>query len=289
MSLDACQTKLARSSTLISFASRMTSVLLKRTMTTKLVGILNITPDSFSDGGKFDSLNSALNHLKEMLENGADVIDIGAESTRPGSTPISPEEEWRRLEKILPAVIFEVKKFPKTQTSIDSYHFETIQKAHNLGIDIINDVKGLMDEKIVEFIAAKNIKTVLMHCTPLKINNDLVINPHINLVAEMLRFANHKISDLEKKGVKKSQLIFDVGIGFNKNAQQSIRVLKNLDAFRVLGLPLYVGHSKKSFLDAVNIAGDRAEKTLVISKFLAEKKVEFLRVHDVKNNKLAVT
>jgi dihydropteroate synthase len=257
---------------------------------TKLVGILNITPDSFSDGGKFDSLSSALNHLNKMLEDGADAIDIGAESTRPNSTPISTEEEWSRLEKILPAIISAVKKYPKKiQTSIDSYHFKTIKKAHDLGVDVINDVRGLADERIVDFIAKKNITTILMHCAPPKINPDLVINPHINLIPEMLSWANQKISDLEKKGVKKSQLIFDVGIGFNKNAQQSIRVLKNLDAFKILGLPLYVGHSKKSFLDAVNIEGDRAEKTLVISKFLAEKKIEFLRVHDVKNNKLAVT
>jgi len=275
---------------LISFASRMTSALLKRKMKTKLVGILNITPDSFSDGGKFDSLDSALNHLNKMLEDGADVIDIGAESTRPNSTPIGAEEEWNRLEKILPAIISVVKKHPrKVQTSIDSYHFETIEKAHELGVDIINDVKGLSDEKIVKFVAAKNITTVLMHCASVPINPELLINPHINLAREMLNWAQQKISDLEKKGVKKSQLIFDVGIGFGKNAQQSIRVLKNLDSFRVFDLPLYVGHSKKSFLDAVNIAGDRAEKTLVISKFLAEKKVEFLRVHDVKNNKLIVT
>ncbi len=260
---------------------------------TKIVGILNVTPDSFSDGGKFNSLDSAISQLKKMLEEGADVIDVGAESTRPGSLPITAEEEWRRLEKILPAVIFEVKNFnkkfgKKIQTSIDSYHFETVKKSHELGVEIINDVSGLVDEKIIEFIATKNITTILMHSLAIQTNPELIVNPHLDVPGEILKWAQKKISALEKKGVKKSQLIFDVGIGFGKNAQQSIRILKNIDAYRILGLPLYVGHSKKSFLDALEISGDRAQKTLEVSKFLMEKNVEFLRVHDVlahiKNN-----
>ena len=253
---------------------------------TKIVGILNVTPDSFSDGGKFDSRSAAISQLKKMLEEGADMIDIGAESTRPQAMPITAETEWRRLEEILPAVIFEVKNFnkksaKKIQTSIDSYHFETIKKSHELGVDVINDVSGLVDEKIVEFIAAKNITTILMHNLAIQTNPDLIINQHLNVTEEILNWAQGKISALEKKSVKKSQLIFDVGIGFGKNAQQSIRILKNIDAFRILGLPLYVGHSKKSFLDALEILGNRAQKTLEISKFLMEKNVEFLRVHDV--------
>lgn len=255
---------------------------------TKIVGILNITPDSFSDGGKFDAFDAALNHLKKMLEEGADVIDIGAESTRPQATPIKALEEWRRLEKILPTIISEVKKFPKVLTSIDSYHFETIKKSHDLGVDIINDVSGLVDERIIEFIAEKNITTILMHNLAIHANPDLIVNQHLSINDEILNWAREKISALEKKGVKKSQLIFDPGIGFSKDAQQSIRILKNIDAYRILDLPLYVGHSKKSFLDALKIDGDRAQKTLLISKFLAEKNIEFLRVHDVKENKKAL-
>lgn len=255
-------------------------------MSTKIVGILNITPDSFSDGGKFDSLDSALTQLKKLLEDGADAIDIGAESTRPKATPIGPGEEWRRLEKILPALIIEVKKFStktakKIPISIDSYHFETIQKAQQAGVDIVNDVSGLVDEKIIQFIAEKNLQTILMHNLAIHANPELLINCHLHLVEEILTWARHKISYLAGCGVKKSQLIFDPGIGFAKDALQSIRILKNIEGFRVLGLPLYVGHSKKSFLDAVNIEGDRASKTLESSKFLIAKNVEFLRVHDV--------
>lgn len=255
----------------------------------KLVGILNLTPDSFSDGGKFNEENSALKHLKQMLDEGADVIDIGAESTRPNSIKISADEEWNRLEKILPQIIFEVKKFPrKVLTSIDSYHFETIKKSHEIGIDIINDVNGLSDERIVDFIAQKNITTILMHNAEISADKGLIINQHLGINHKIIHFAKRKIMDLEKKGVKKSQLIFDPGIGFKKNAQQSIRILKNIDVYRCLDLPIYVGHSKKSFLDAIDIEGDRAYKTLVISKFLAQKNVEFLRVHDVKENRSAL-
>ncbi len=249
---------------------------------TKLVGILNVTPDSFSDGGKFDSLETALTHLKKLIAEGADVIDIGAESTRPQATPIGPQEEWRRLTKILPAVIAEVKKSPKKiKTSIDSYHFETLLKAWESGVDVVNDVTGLSDERIVNFIAEKNIETILMHNAAIPAVEGAVVNRNINLIREMLAWGEKKIAELGRKNVKKSQLIFDVGIGFGKDALQSIRVLKNINEFKKLDLPLYVGHSKKSFLDAIKIEGDRAEKTLVVSKYLLQKNVDFLRVHDV--------
>jgi dihydropteroate synthase len=249
---------------------------------TKIVAILNVTPDSFSDGGKFNSLQSAVAQVAKMISEGADVIDIGAESTRPQAKPIGPEEEWRRLIKILPAVIAEVKKSSKKiKTSIDSYHFETVEKAWNLGVDVINDVTGLSDERIINFIAAKNVETILMHNAQVPAVEGCVINRNINLIGEMLAWGERKISELEKKNVKKSQLIFDVGIGFGKDALQSIRILKNINEFKKLGLPLYVGHSKKSFLDEVKIDGNRAEKTLAVSQYLLQKNIDFLRVHDV--------
>lgn len=250
---------------------------------TKLVGILNITPDSFSDGGKFTSFETALNHAEKMIKNGADVIDIGAESTRPKSTPIGSEEEWSRLGKILPAIVTLAKKH-QVQTSIDSYHFATIQKAHELGVDIVNDVSGLIDEKIIDFVAAKNITTILMHNLAIHANPDLVINRNLNINREIIRWADEKIALLTKKNVKKSQLIFDPGIGFAKDALQGIAILKNIDSYRSLGLPLYIGHSRKSFLDALKIAGDRNKKTFEVSKFLIKKNVDFLRIHDVKTH-----
>lgn len=253
---------------------------------TKIVGILNITPDSFSDGGKFNSLEKAINHLHQMISDGASIIDIGAESTRPSAIKISPKEEWHRLHKILPQIVLEIKKYPqKIKTSIDSYHFETIKKSHDLGIDIINDVSGLSDERIVRFIAEKNIETILMHNLPIPTDENLWVNPHQNTTSRILNWSQRKISDLEKKGVKKSQLIFDPGIGFAKNAQQSIRILKYINTYKSLGLPIYIGHSKKSFLDEVKIPNaDTSEKTLAISKYLIGRKVDFLRVHDIRKH-----
>jgi len=259
-------------------------------MKTKLVGILNITPDSFSDGGKYNSLNSALFQVERMIKEGAKVIDIGAESTRPTATPITPQEEWSRLEKILPQIVDLVKKLsPEVKTSIDSYHFETLKKSHEVGVDIINDVKGLSDERIVEFIAERNIETILMHCNKVSSVADALVNKNINLIGEMLSWFEEKISYLQKRGVKKSQLVLDPGVGFNKDALQSIRILKNIEKFQIFDLPIYVGHSKKSFLEAVKIEGDRAQKTLVISKYLAAKGVDYLRIHDVKENLSAIT
>ncbi len=252
----------------------------------KIVGILNITPDSFSDGGKFDSLEGAISHLKKLIADGADIIDVGAESTRPKAVPISVQQEWQRLEKILPEIIFVSKNTSKPiKISLDSYHFENLKKAHELGVDIINDVRGLSDERIVDFIAAKNIETILMHNSQVLPIEGALVNSHLNLCCEILSWAKEKISALQKKGVKKSQLVFDPGIGFGKNAAQSIRILKNITEFDVLDLPIYVGHSKKSFLDSIKIEGDRAQKTLIISKFLLQKKVDFLRVHDVLRHK----
>ncbi len=256
-------------------------------MKMKLVGILNITPDSFSDGGKFNTLDAALKQTQKMIDDGADVIDIGAESTRPTATKITVDEEWQRLEKFLPQIIALIKKSSRPiKSSIDSYHFENLKKSYELGVDIINDVTGLSDERTVDFIAAKNIETILMHNVAVPAPQGSVVNRNINLVGEMLLWANQKIANLEKKGVKKSQLVFDPGIGFAKDALQSIRILKNIDSFRSLDLPIYIGHSKKSFLAAIDFSDykkdlSREEKTLIISRYLVKKNVDFIRVHDV--------
>ncbi len=254
-------------------------------MRTKIVGILNITPDSFSDGGKFSSLENAVLQLKKMIDEGADIIDIGAESTRPNATPISAQEEWSRLEKILPTLIFEIKKHPQIKSSIDSYHFENIKKSYELGIDIVNDVSGLIDEKIIDFVAQNNITTILMHNLAIHANPDLVVNQNIDINDEIIEMMQEKIAALTKKGIKKSQLIFDPGIGFAKDARQSISILKNINSYRILGLPIYVGHSKKRFLDSLDISGNRAEKTLAVSKYLIERDVDFIRIHDVLQHK----
>ena len=259
----------------------------------KIVGILNLTPDSFSDGGKYFDEKKALFYLEEMLVAGADIIDIGAESTRPNAQILNAQEEIARLENILPKLIFAIKNFNKIhnkniQASIDSYHLETIIIAHKIGVKIINDVSGLIDEKIIYYIAQNNLTAILMHNLAIHSNPELIVNRDLNVVEEIINWAHQKINYLTARKIQKSQLIFDPGIGFAKNSTQSIRILKNINAFRVLNLPIYVGHSKKSFLDALNIPSqpnlDRTAKTLILSQYLAQKNVEYLRVHDVKEN-----
>ena len=257
---------------------------------TKIVGILNITPDSFSDGGEFNEKNLAIKQVRKMLAEGVDVIDVGAESTRPNAELLSDEKEFARLENILPEIIYEIKSFNKkndkqVKASIDSYHYTTIVKSYEIGIEIVNDVSGLIDEKIIEFIAQKNLLTILMHNLAIHANPEIVVNQYLNINDEIINFAQKKITKLQSFGVKKSQLIFDPGIGFSKNAQQCLRILKNIESYRILGLDLYVGHSKKSFLDALDMPLNRAQKTLEISKFLVQKKVDYIRVHDVFSNR----
>jgi dihydropteroate synthase len=259
----------------------------------KIVGILNLTPDSFSDGGKYFDEEKALSHLTEMMLSGVDIVDIGAESTRPNAQILQAQEEISRLENILPKLISAVKNFNKIhhkniQTSIDSYHLETIIFAHKIGVEIINDVSGLIDEKIIDYIAQNNLTAILMHNLAIHSNPDLIVNRDLNVVDEIINWAQQKIAYLTSKKIQKSQLIFDPGIGFAKNSTQSIRILKNINAFRILALPIYVGHSKKSFLDAINFPSqpnlDRTAKTLILSQYLAQKNVDYLRVHDVKEN-----
>ena len=259
----------------------------------KIVGILNLTPDSFSDGGKYFDEEKALFHLTEMMLSGVDIVDIGAESTRPNAQILQAQDEISRLENILPKLISAVKNFNKIhhkniQTSIDSYHLETIIFAHKIGVEIINDVSGLIDEKIIDYIAQNNLTAILMHNLAIHSNPDLIVNRDLNVVDEIINWGQQKIAYLTSKKIQKSQLIFDPGIGFAKNSTQSIRILKNINALRALDLPIYVGHSKKSFLDAINIPSqpslDRTAKTLILSQYLVQKNVDYLRVHDVKEN-----
>jgi dihydropteroate synthase len=291
---------------------------------TKMVAIVNLTPDSFSDGGSYNNLANAVKRVNRLLGEGAKIIDIGAESTRPNAVKISSEEEWQRLKDILPELINIVKKYnqhhnfsddDKVLVSLDSYHFDNLQQGFNLGIDIFNDVGGLEDKRIIDFIANHNIKTILMHNQKIDPNPDLIINPHFDITKKIIDWANNKINYLESCKVKKSQLIFDPGIGFNKDAFQSIKILKEIAEYKAIGLPIYVGHSRKSFLDMINIdiadnnddeeenddnnqsdnqdkikniniekLKQREYKTFLISKFLARQGVDYIRVHNVKDN-----
>jgi dihydropteroate synthase len=261
---------------------------------TKIVGILNITPDSFFDGGKYNEQKNALKQLEILLIDGADVIDVGAESTRPGAEAISAEEELARLQGILLSIILAVQKFnqknhKKVEISLDSRHSEVVAVALGWGIDIINDVSGFEDLRMVELAVQSGKKIVVMHNLGVPAAKNKIIDENLDVVEVLVDWMKNKLEQLQKAGVKKEQIIFDIGIGFGKNAAQSIKLLQEIDRLRVLDLPLYVGHSNKSFLDELHELGpincnqtmNRREKSILVSRYLMQKNIEYLRVHNV--------
>lgn len=257
---------------------------------TKLVGILNLTPDSFSDGGKYNCPDSSLKQVIKLIANGADVIDIGAESTRPKAITISPEEEWLRLQNVLPEIIQLVrKKYPKVEISLDSKNYQTIAQALGLGIDIVNDVTGLADQKITNLLLKTDKKVVVTHNLGAPVDPSKTLPQDLDVVGFLIDWMNAKLTNLLNLGMAREQIIFDPGIGFGKTAEQSIKIIQEIKRLKVLGLPLFIGHSRKSFLDYFTIPGqhnaDREQKTQFISKFLIAGNIDYIRVHELSTSK----
>ncbi len=247
--------------------------------TAKLVGIVNITPDSFSDGGQNFAPEMAFAAIKKLIADGADIIDIGAESTRPNAVAISADEEWVRLAPVLAA-----RPQFDALISVDTRHAQTAKKALAAGADWINDVSGFGDIEMVDAVKNADCKIVVMHSLSVPADKNIVLPDGCDAVAEVLAWAEERIKSLENAGIKRERLIFDIGIGFGKTAAQSQKLIEGISQFQSLGVPLFVGHSRKSFLGASSVA-DADQKTLKISKFLAKNGVEYLRVHNVEIHK----
>lgn len=267
----------------------------------KIVGILNITPDSFYDGGKFLKLEDALKQAEKLIQEGADIIDIGGESTRPGSVPISVEEEKKR---VIP-VIKEIKKsFPQIPLSIDSYKYEVVKEALENGVEFINDIYALRySPKILELLKNyPNTKIILMHIkgTP----QTMQLNPQYpnGVVKEIKDFFVERIKFLLENDISSYRIILDPGIGFGKTTQHNIEILKNLNEFKQLTIgeqkltfPLLIGLSRKSFIGRILGSEEsplppqeRYEGTIILHTYCILKKVDYLRVHDVKPTKQAL-
>lgn len=250
-------------------------------MKPQLVGIVNVTPDSFSDGGIANSADIALLLAKKHFDEGAHIIDIGAESTRPGATPISAHEEWDRLHPVLKII---EKKLPKAVLSVDTFHPETVAKLITHEVDWINDVSGGCLE-IARLIAKYDrFHHVIMHNLGIPPNKDKTMPAGKDPIPAILNWAELKVSELERVGMDRRRIILDPGIGFGKNAEQSLHILRNIKEFKTLGVPLLVGHSRKSFL---SLFGDgpmdeRDKLTAQISSYLFKQGVDFIRVHNVK-------
>lgn len=247
---------------------------------TYIMGILNVTPDSFSDGGRYADIDNALKHTEQMIKDGADIIDIGGESTRPGYTHISPDEEMQR---VCP-VIERIKQNFDTPVSIDTYHHATALAAVKSGADLINDIWGLQyDNGEMAAVAAE-------HSVPVCIMHNRKEAVYSDFLNDVLADLSKSISIAINAGISRDKLITDPGIGFAKSFEQNLMLTSNVEILHKLGLPILLGTSKKSMIGlALDLPADqRCEGTLVTTVFAVQKGCLFVRVHDVKENKRAV-
>lgn len=240
----------------------------------KIVAIINVTPDSFSDGGEAFAPQDALAAIAHAINDGADLIDIGAESTRPGATPLPADDEWARLAPVLTGIF--ALDFP---FSVDTRHALTAAKSLIYDASWINDVSGFASPAMIEAVKNTPCRLVVMHSLSVPADKSVVLPEETDVVAEVLGWGRARIATLEAAGISRDRIIFDPGIGFGKTAKQSRTLIDNIAAFKALGVPLLVGHSRKSFLGAS--PEERDEKTLEVSRFLAAQGVDYLRVHDV--------
>ena len=256
--------------------TRLTPAQMLAALRPTLVGILNITPDSFSDGGQFLAPDAACARIAQLAADGADIIDMGAESTRPGAVAISAEEEWARLSPILqylPAV---------PPISLDTRHALTAQRALAAGVTIINDQGGLRDAAMRAVLAASNCRIIAMHALTLPVDPAVRWAEDIDPIAEILRWKQEAIARAEASSIASSRLIFDPGIGFGKSAVQSMALVARAGELVASGGEWLYGHSRKSFLGGLVEARDAT--TLAISHQLAAAGVQYLRVHDIKGH-----
>ena len=258
-----------------------------RVDTPQLLGILNITPDSFSDGSNNQTTEQALEHAIRLFNYGADLIDIGAESTRPNAEEVSAELEWQRLAPILHAIMNYWQNNPwKPKISIDTRNYQVAEKAIALGVNWINDVSGLTDPKMCKIIAQTNVHAVYMHNLGIPADRDKIIPLEQDPVTKIFNWASTQKEKILQAGIDPNQLIFDPGIGFGKNAIQTLQIFRRIHEFNALDLPILVGHSRKSFLNICTDkpAIERDYETAVVSEFLARKNIQYLRVHNIEHN-----
>ena len=240
------------------------------------MGILNVTPDSFSDGGNFNEIDKAIKHAKEMIEDGADIIDIGGESTRPGYTYIDPKEEAQR---VVP-VIKEIKKQIDIPISVDTYKSSVAEEALKVGTDMINDIWGLQKDKNMASIVAKyDAHVCIMH-------NQDGTEYDKDIMESIKEFLNESINIALNAGIKKEKIVLDPGIGFGKTFEQNLEVLRRLDELNELGYPVLLGTSRKSVIgNVLNVEPkERLEGTIATTVLGVRDGVDIVRVHDVKEN-----
>ncbi|MCB1717332.1 MAG: dihydropteroate synthase, partial [Candidatus Competibacteraceae bacterium] len=213
------------------------------------MGILNLTPDSFSDGGQFTAWTQIEPHVDAMVAAGAQIIDIGAESTRPGATPISDEQEWSRLAPVLERLLAKYQpQLLRPLLSVDTYHPEVARKALELGVDIINDVSGLSSPAMRELACSSDKDWIAMHYVSIPASKDKTLPPDCDPVDVVEAWLLQQLESWDKAGLNLSRIIFDPGIGFGKDGLQSLKLLQQAARFRRHGVRVLMGHSRKSFM-----------------------------------------
>jgi dihydropteroate synthase len=253
-----------------------------------VVGILNVTPDSFSDGGDFLDPEAAAVHASTMLDEGADILDVGGESTRPGSDPVSQEEEIQRVVPVLERILA---ARPQAVISVDTYRSTTATAALEAGASLVNDVTALRgDPRMASVVGEAECPVVLMHMQGEP--KTMQKQPHYeNVVREVRDFLAERAEYAVAAGVRPENIVLDPGVGFGKNLGHNLDLLRNLDAIVDLGFPVLIGASRKRFIEritGVQVARDRVFGTVATTVFAYERGVTFFRVHDVRANREAL-
>ena len=243
-----------------------------------IMGVLNLTPDSFSDGRKYNTKSKGIKHGLEMFKSGANIIDVGGESTRPGSKMVNKNIEWKRIHKILKYIC------SKVPVSLDTRKSEIMEKGIKIGVKIINDISGLsFDQKTEKILKKYQIPFVIHHSkgTP----ENMQIKPNYeNELLDIYDFFEKKIKSLRTAGIKHNHIIIDPGIGFGKNLKHNMSLISNISIFHTLGFPILVGNSRKRFikeLSGKNDSNERIGGTVASSIYLMTQGVQILRIHDV--------
>jgi len=242
------------------------------------MGIVNVTPDSFSDGGKFNSTDKAIAHAMQLVEQGADILDIGGESTRPGATPVTLDEELKRVIPVIKAL-----GQAGVPLSIDTYKPEVMRAAIDAGVDIVNDVCALQEPNALEIVAASQVGVCLMHMQgrPQTMQAD---PQYQDVIAEVTSFLAARLKAAEAIGIARERIVLDPGFGFGKRTEHNLTLLNQLSSLQSLGLPLLIGLSRKSVLGHVvgSDVDERIHASIAASVVSVMKGANIVRVHDVK-------
>jgi dihydropteroate synthase len=249
------------------------------------MGVLNLTPDSFSDGGLYTSVDQAVMHAFQMVEDGADILDIGGESTRPATfNDKSPLDAIEEMHRILPTLKRLAAEIPGVPISVDTYKSEVAAAALDVGAAIINDISGLTyDPEMAKLVAARDVPVIIMHLPGSP--RDIVEEAYADVIGDVSTFLGKQIRYAQSCGVNEEQILIDPGIGFGKNAFHNLEILRRLNEFTSLGYPIVVGASRKRFIGKVlgiDDPNDRLEGTAATVALSIQSGADIVRVHDVK-------